>query len=212
MPPPPAAGEKVVLSGWLAKKAHANAFSSGKQWNRRFFVLTSPAPGLHSATLRYYAGDANLHGAAPRGEASVRTNSHVRVLDTDASLDDHGLDRRAFAGRRVFVFQPNPGESKSAFVLEAESPATMHAWVAALSEAITEVRQAAPEAPAPASSRATPAPPRTIRTTRTTRGGSRRTSAGSWARSSAPASWAPSAAPPSAPSPAPSGRRPRSST
>jgi len=144
MPPPPAAGEKVVLSGWLAKKAHANAFSSGKQWNRRFFVLTSPAPGLHSATLRYYAGDANLHGAAPRGEASVRTNSHVRVLDTDASLDDHGLDRRAFAGRRVFVFQPNPGESKSAFVLEAESPATMHAWVAALSEAITEVRQAAP--------------------------------------------------------------------
>ena len=120
MPPPPAAGEKVVLSGWLAKKAHANAFSSGKQWNRRFFVLTSPAPGLHSATLRYYAGDANLHGAAPRGEASVRTNSHVRVLDTDASLDDHGLDRRAFAGRRVFVFQPNPGESKSAFVLEAD--------------------------------------------------------------------------------------------
>ena len=101
MPPPPAAGEKVVLSGWLAKKAHANAFSSGKQWNRRFFVLTSPAPGLHSATLRYYAGDANLHGAAPRGEASVRTNSHVRVLDTDASLDDHGLDRRAFARRAL---------------------------------------------------------------------------------------------------------------
>ena len=143
--PPPSAGEKVIISGWLTKKGSANAFSSGKQWNRRFFTLTNPASGPEVATLRYFSSDGPASQHQPRGEATVRTDSSVRVLDTEASLAEFGLTDK-FAGKRVFVFQPKPGDkdpARGAFILEADSSATMHAWITALSEAVSEARHTA---------------------------------------------------------------------
>ena len=58
MPPPQQAGEKVLSSGWLSKKARTNAFSSGKNWNRRYFLLVAPPPGARRVTprLRVFPG------------------------------------------------------------------------------------------------------------------------------------------------------------
>lgn len=61
---------KVVISGWLTKKAVANTFSSGKTWTRRFFVLSG-------GVLRYYGAEGDN---SPRGELPISPNSAVRVL------------------------------------------------------------------------------------------------------------------------------------
>ena len=106
---------KVVISGWLTKKAVANTFSSGKTWTRRFFVLSG-------GVLRYYGAEGDN---SPRGELPISPNSAVRVLDSEQSLSDHGLAAKMM-GKRLFAFHAIPckGEkdiAKSAFVLESET-------------------------------------------------------------------------------------------
>ena len=106
----------------------------------------------HQPRVRSGGGDAPLllerrsrEPAPAPGEATVRTDSSVRVLDTEASLAEFGLTDK-FAGKRVFVFQPKPGDkdpARGAFILEADSSATMHAWITALSEAVSEARHTA---------------------------------------------------------------------
>ena len=108
---------KVVISGWLTKKAVANTFSSGKTWTRRFFVLSG-------GVLRYYGAEGDN---SPRGELPISPNSAVRVLDSEQSLGDHGLAAKMM-GKRLFAFHAIPckGEkdiAKSAFVLESETSA-----------------------------------------------------------------------------------------
>ena len=44
---------KLVISGWLTKKGQSTAFSSGKQWHRRYFELwQEPMDG--TAALKYF--------------------------------------------------------------------------------------------------------------------------------------------------------------
>ena len=114
---------KLVISGWLTKRGRSTAFSSGK-WHRRYFELwQEPMDG--TAALKYFASDEPHE--KPRGIARVHAASSVRVLDDEASLIDHGLDR-SLAGRRVFLFQATPAKDKAelakakfAFFLEAEN-------------------------------------------------------------------------------------------
>jgi hypothetical protein len=134
---------KLVISGWLTKKGQSTAFSSGKQWHRRYFELwQEPMDG--TAALKYFTSDDPAE--KPRGIARVHAASSVRVLDDEASLADHGLDK-SLAGKRVFVFQATPAKdktelakSKFSFILEAENAGVMHGWVTALSEAIADNR------------------------------------------------------------------------
>jgi hypothetical protein len=147
MPPPQQAGEKVLSSGWLNKKARTNAFSSGKNWNRRYFVLVAPPPGARRGafpTLRYCNSDAPASVSQPRGGVAVGPNAAVRVLDTEESLAEFDLPPKLL-GKRLFAFQAKPGApdaatAKSTYVLEAESSAALQHWVAALTEAISKAR------------------------------------------------------------------------
>ena len=147
MPPPQQAGEKVLSSGWLSKKARTNAFSSGKNWNRRYFLLVAPPPGARRGafpTLRYFNSDAPASVSQPRGGVAVGPNAAVRVLDTEESLAEFDLPPKLL-GKRLFVFQAKPGAAdaataKSTYVLEAESSAALQHWVAALTEAISKAR------------------------------------------------------------------------
>ena len=149
MPPPQQAGEKVLSSGWLNKKARTNAFSSGKNWNRRYFVLVAPPPGARRGafpTLRYCNSDAPASVSQPRGGVAVGPNAAVRVLDTEESLAEFDLPPKLL-GKRLFAFQAKPGApdaatAKSTYVLEAESSAALQHWVAALTEAISKARHA----------------------------------------------------------------------
>ena len=147
MPPPQQAGEKVLSSGWLSKKARTNAFSSGKNWNRRYFVLVAPPPDARRGafpTLRYCNSDAPASVSQPRGGVAVGPNAAVRVLDTEESLAEFDLPPKLL-GKRLFAFQAKPGAAdaataKSTYVLEAESSAALQHWVAALTEAISKAR------------------------------------------------------------------------
>ena len=147
MPPPQQAGEKVLSSGWLSKKARTNAFSSGKNWNRRYFLLVAPPPGARRGafpTLRYCNSDAPASVSQPRGGVAVGPNAAVRVLDTEESLAEFDLPPKLL-GKRLFAFQAKPGAAdaataKSTYVLEAESSAALQHWVAALTEAISKAR------------------------------------------------------------------------
>eukprot|EP00227_Mantoniella_beaufortii_P014592 CAMPEP_0197578102 /NCGR_PEP_ID=MMETSP1326-20131121/2471_1 /TAXON_ID=1155430 /ORGANISM="Genus nov. species nov., Strain RCC2288" /LENGTH=138 /DNA_ID=CAMNT_0043141261 /DNA_START=258 /DNA_END=670 /DNA_ORIENTATION=+ len=130
---------KVLISGWLTKKGSANAFSSGNTWRRRYFMLFAPTSSGHGAVLRYFTSDATT--GTPRGDLAILPGSAVRVLDTEASLVEHGLNGK-FLGKRLFAFHSVParGEreiARSAFILEAETTATMQSWVTALAEIVS---------------------------------------------------------------------------
>ena len=83
----------MLLSGWLTKKGSANAFSSGNTWRRRYFSLCAAAAPNTGAVLRYFNADGEKN---PRGEAPILAISVVRVLDTEATLVEHGLKARPY--------------------------------------------------------------------------------------------------------------------
>ena len=99
----------MLISGWLTKKGSANAFSSGNTWRRRYFMLYAPTPNGHGAVLRYFTSDATT--GTPRGDLAILPNSAVRVLDTEASLVEHGLSGK-FLGKRLFAFHSVPARGE----------------------------------------------------------------------------------------------------
>jgi hypothetical protein len=86
---------------------------------RRYGLCAAAAAPNTGAVLRYFNADGEKN---PRGEAPILAVSVVRVLDTEATLLEHGLKARPYKGLTLVHISAQPEPCLS--LKPAEHPTT----------------------------------------------------------------------------------------